>query len=234
MVGMFEPVAKPWGMDGIPEDFEFGTLPEDVEHIETQLGYAIERIPVLGETGIKIFFNGPESFTPDNRYLLGPSPEVPNFFVAAGFNSIGIQSAGGAGKVLAEWIVNGHPPMDLWDVDIRRMMPFQNNRRYLHDRTVEALGLLYAMHWPFRQPESARGVRTSPFHQQLKARGACFGETAGWERANWFAPAGVAPVYEYSYGKQNWFAHSAAEHQDRKSTRLNSSHSQQSRMPSSA
>ena len=213
MVGMFEPLAKPWGMDGIPEDFEFATLPEDVEHIETQLGYAIERIPVLGETGIKIFFNGPESFTPDNRYLLGPSPEVPNFFVAAGFNSIGIQSAGGAGKVLAEWIVNGHPPMDLWDVDIRRMMPFQNNRRYLHDRTVEALGLLYAMHWPFRQPESARGVRTSPFHQQLKARGACFGETAGWERANWFAPKGVTPAYEYSYGKQNWFAHSAAEHQ---------------------
>ena len=113
MVGMFEPVAKPWGMDGIPEDFEFGTLPEDVDHIEEQLGYAIDRIPILGETGIKIFFNGPESFTPDNRYFLGPSPEVSNFFVAAGFNSIGIQSAGGAGKVLAEWIVKGRAPMDL-------------------------------------------------------------------------------------------------------------------------
>ncbi|HJP07980.1 MAG TPA: FAD-dependent oxidoreductase, partial [Arenicellales bacterium] len=172
LIGMFEPVSKPWGMNGIPEDFEFDTLPEDVEHIEAHLGYAIDRIPVLGETGIKIFFNGPESFTPDDRYLLGPAPEVPNFFVAAGFNSIGIQSAGGAGKVLAEWIVNGQPPMDLWDVDIRRMMPFQVNRKYLHDRTVEALGLLYAMHWPFRQPESARGVRTSPLHLRLKDQGA--------------------------------------------------------------
>ena len=212
MVGMFEPVAKPWGMDGIPEDFEFGTLPEDVEHIEEQLNSAIQRIPVLGETGIKIFFNGPESFTPDNRYWLGPSIEVPNFFLAAGFNSIGIQSAGGAGKVLAEWIVNGDPPMDLWDVDARRMMPFQVNREYLHDRTVEALGLLYAMHWPFRQPETARGVRTSVLHQRLTDLGACFGETAGWERANWFAPKGVEPVYEYSYGRQNWFDHSAREH----------------------
>ena len=212
MVGMFEPVAKPWGMHGIPEDFEFGTLPEDVEHIEEQLNSAIQRIPVLGETGIKIFFNGPESFTPDNRYWLGPSIEVPNFFLAAGFNSIGIQSAGGAGKVLAEWIVNGDPPMDLWDVDARRMMPFQVNREYLHDRTVEALGLLYAMHWPFRQPETARGVRTSVLHQRLTDLGACFGATAGWERANWFEPKGVEPVYEYSYGRQNWFDHSAREH----------------------
>ncbi len=212
LIGMFEPVSKPWGMNGIPEDFEFDTLPEDVEHIEAHLGYAIDRIPVLGETGIKIFFNGPESFTPDDRYLLGPAPEVPNFFVAAGFNSIGIQSAGGAGKVLAEWIVNGQPPMDLWDVDIRRMMPFQVNRKYLHDRTVEALGLLYAMHWPFRQPESARGVRTSPLHLRLKDQGACFGETAGWERANWFAPVGITPEYQYSYGKQNWFEYSSAEH----------------------
>jgi 4-methylaminobutanoate oxidase (formaldehyde-forming) len=212
LVGMFEPVAKPWGMDGIPDSFEFDTLPEDVAHIEEHLGCAIERIPVLGDAGIKIFFNGPESFTPDDRYLLGPDPRVPNFFVAAGFNSIGIQSAGGAGKVLAEWIINDQPPMDLWDVDIRRMMPFQINQKYLHDRTVEALGLLYAMHWPFRQPESARGVRTSPLHLRLEERGACFGETAGWERANWFAPAGVSPHYEYSYGRQNWFEHSAAEH----------------------
>ena len=132
--------------------------------------------------------------------------------MACGFNSIGIQSSGGAGKVLADWIVDGHPPMDLWDVDIRRMMPFQSNPRYLRDRTVETLGLLYAMHWPFRQPETARGVRRSVLHDRLAARGACFGEAAGWERANWFAPAGVEPVYEYSYGRQNWFDHSAAEH----------------------
>jgi 4-methylaminobutanoate oxidase (formaldehyde-forming) len=212
LIGMFEPVAKPWGMDGIPEDFEFETLPEDVSHIEEYLGYAIQRLPLLEQAGIQLFFNGPESFTPDDRYQLGLAPELDNFFVAAGFNSIGIQSAGGAGKVLADWIAHGHPPMDLWDVDIRRMMPFQGNRIYLRDRTVEVLGLLYAMHWPFRQPDSARGVRISPLHQCLCERGACFGETAGWERANWFAPPGVEARYQYSYGKQNWFEYSALEH----------------------
>ena len=135
-----------------------------------------------------------------------------NLFVAAGFNSIGIQSAGGAGKVLADWMLDGHPPMDLWDVDIRRAMPFQRNRLYLRDRTVETLGLLYAMHWPFRQPETARGVRRSILHDRLAAHGACFGETAGWERPNWYAPAGVKAEYAYSYGRQNWFDYSAAEH----------------------
>ena len=186
LIGMFEPVAKPWGMAGIPLDFEFDTLPEDVAHIEPHLNLAIHRIPLLSDTGIKLFFNGPESFTPDNRYYLGPSPEISNFFIAAGFNSIGIQSAGGAGKVIAEWIDAGHAPMDLWDVDIRRVMPFQSNQRYLHDRTKEALGLLYAMHWPYRQVESARPVRVSMLHDRLKAVGACFGEVSGWERPNWF------------------------------------------------
>jgi 4-methylaminobutanoate oxidase (formaldehyde-forming) len=123
-----------------------------------------------------------------------------------------MQSAGGAGKVLAEWIVNGRPPMDLWDVDVRRMQPFQTNSRYLHDRSIEALGLLYAMHWPFRQVETARGVRRSPVHDRLVALGACLGEGGGWERPNWYAPEGVEPVYEYTYGRQNWFEHSAAEH----------------------
>ncbi len=212
LVGWFEPVAKPWGMDGIPESFAFTTLPEDLEHIEPLLAKAMHRIPALGEVGIQLFFNGPESFTPDDRYLLGETPEVRNLFVAAGFNSIGIQSAGGAGKVLADWIIDGHPPMDLWDVDVRRVIPFQRNRRYLKDRTVESLGLLYAMHWPYRQPETARGVRKSALHDRLKALGACFGETAGWERANWFAPEGVAPKYEYSYQRQNWFEYSGAEH----------------------
>ena len=120
-------------------------------------------MPLLAQTGIRLFFNGPESFTPDDRYLLGEQPEVPGLFLAAGFNSIGILSSGGAGKVLADWIVDGRPPMDLWDVDVRRVMPFQRNRNYLHDRTIESLGLLYAMHWPFRQPETARGVRRSAF-----------------------------------------------------------------------
>ena len=212
LLGCFEPEAKPWGMDGIPEDFCFDQLPEDIEHFEPILELALKRMPVLESAGIQVFFNGPESFTPDDRYLLGEAPELKNFYVAAGFNSIGIQSSGGAGKVLAEWIAEGHPPLDLWDVDIRRMMLFQGNARYLRDRTVEGLGLLYQMHWPFRQFASARPARTSPLHERLAARGACFGETAGWERPNWFAPEGVEPAYVYSFGRQNWFEHSGAEH----------------------
>ncbi len=212
LLGAFEPVAKPWGMDGIPEDFSFTQLADDFDHFEPILENAMKRLPALESAGVQLFFNGPESFTPDDRYLLGPTPEVENFFVAAGFNSTGIQSSGGAGKVLADWIVDGRPPMDLWDVDVRRMLPFQGNAKYLHDRTVEGLGLLYAMHWPFRQVETARLARTSPLHDRLKARGACFGEAGGWERANWFAPNGVKPVYKYSFKRQNWFKHSAAEH----------------------
>ncbi|MBL8573257.1 MAG: GcvT family protein [Hyphomicrobiaceae bacterium] len=212
LLGAFEPNAKPWAVDGIPADFEFGELPDDFEHFEPILAAAMRRLPALEQVGIRKFFNGPESFTPDVRYLLGETPDVGHLFVAAGFNSIGIQSAGGAGKVLAEWIVDGHPPMDLADVDIRRMQPFQVNKRYLKERVSESLGLLYAMHWPYRQYETGRNVRLSPLHDELKARGACFGEVAGWERANWFAPAGVKAEYAYSYGRQNWFEHSAAEH----------------------
>jgi 4-methylaminobutanoate oxidase (formaldehyde-forming) len=172
----------------------------------------MRRIPALERVGIRKFFNGPESFTPDVRYMLGESPEMKRLYVAAGFNSTGIQSAGGAGKVLAEWIVGGHAPMDLWDVDIRRMQRFQTNKRYLAERVSESLGLLYAMHWPYRQYESARGVRTSALYERLAERGACFGEAAGWERANWFAANGVEPHYVYSYGRQNWFPCAAAEH----------------------
>ncbi len=212
LIGAFEPVAKPWGMDGIPEDFAFDQLPDDWDHFEPVLERALQRVPALAQAGIQLFFCGPESFTPDDRYILGEAPELKNFFVAAGFNSIGIQSAGGVGTVLAEWIVKGHAPMDLWDVDTRRWMPFQGNSRYLHDRTVEGLGLLYAMHWPFRQFETGRPVRTSPFHDRLAAQRACFGEVSGWERANWFAPPGIEPKYCYSYGRQNWFDYSAAEH----------------------
>jgi glycine cleavage system T protein len=212
LVGWFEPQAKPWAGTGIPEGFAFDQLPADLAHIEPLFASAMHRVPMLESAGVQVFFNGPESFTPDDRYLLGEAPETRGLFVAAGFNSIGIQSAGGAGKVLADWIVDGHPPFDLWDVDIRRCMPFQRNRRYLQDRTVESLGLLYAMHWPFRQAETARGVRRSALHDRLAAARACFGEVAGYERANWFAPAGTEPRYEYSYGRQNWFEASAAEH----------------------
>ena len=212
LLGAFEPQAKPWGMDGIPEDFAFDQLPDDWQHFEPILEDALKRLPALSEAGIQLFFNGPESFTPDDRYHLGEAPELDNFFIAAGFNSIGIQSAGGAGKVLADWIVDGHPPMDLWDVDIRRTLPFQANPNYLHDRTTEGLGLLFAMHWPFRQFETARPARLSPLHERLKVKNACFGELAGWERPNWFAPQGVDPAYQYSYSRQNWFEFSAAEH----------------------
>jgi 4-methylaminobutanoate oxidase (formaldehyde-forming) len=212
LVGWFEPRAKPWGEGGIPENFAFDQLPADLGHIESLFAGAMQRVPVLESAGVQVFFNGPESFTPDDRYLLGEAPELRGMYVAAGFNSIGIQSAGGAGKVLADWIIDGHPPFDLWDVDIRRCAPFQRNKRYLRDRTVETLGLLYAMHWPFRQAEAARGVRKSALHDRLAAAGACFGEVAGFERANWFAAAGAEPRYEYSYGRQNWFEQSAGEH----------------------
>ena len=213
LVGWFEPQAKPWGERGIPENFAFDQLPADLSHIESLFERAMQRVPALGSAGVQVFFNGPESFTPDDRYLLGEAPEIQGMYVAAGFNSIGIQSAGGAGKVLADWIIDGHPPFDLWDVDIRRCAPFQRNKRYLRHRTVETLGLLYAMHWPFRQAESARGVRKSALHDRLAAAGACFGEVAGFERANWFGAPGTQPRYEYSYGRQYWFEHSAAEHQ---------------------
>ena len=217
MLGAFEPNSKPWGMNGIPEDFEFDSLPEDFDHFEPILEKAVERLPVLGTAGIQTFFNGPESFTPDDRYILGEAPEVKNFFVAAGFNSVGIQSAGGAGMVLAEWMDKGNAPMDLWDVDIRRMQPFQVNKKYLHDRVSETLGLLYADHFPYRQFETGRDIRCSPLHHRLEDAGACFGEVNGWERANWFLPAhelaaGKKPEYEYSWKRQNWFEHNAAEH----------------------
>ncbi|WP_238366087.1 GcvT family protein [Mesobacterium pallidum] len=212
LIGAFEPVAKPWATRGIPEDFCFDQLPEDFDHFEPILEQAMTRMPALQSTGIQTFFNGPESFTPDDAYHLGEAPEIRGYFVAAGFNSIGIQSAGGAGMALAHWMAHGHPPFDLSDVDIRRMQPFMQNRTYLATRASETLGLLYADHFPYRQKATARGVRRSPFHDALAARGAVFGELAGWERANWFAAPGETAEYRYSWKRQNWFQASAAEH----------------------
>ena len=217
LVGCFEPGAKPWGMTGwgaagIPDDFCFDQLAEDFDHFQPLLEAAVQRLPILQTAGIKLLFNGPESFTPDVRYILGEAPELPGLFVAAGFNSIGIQSAGGAGRAVADWVLDGHPGMDLWDVDIRRFAPLQTNRAYLRERTTESLGLLYAMHWPHRQPETARGARRSILHDRLAAHGACFGETAGWERANWFAGSGEAATYGYAWGRQNWHDASRQEH----------------------
>ncbi len=205
MVGAFEPKAKPWGGGGIDEDHAFVTLPEDMDHFEPILNNAINRVPLLETAGIQLFFNGPESFTPDVKYYLGEAPEVRNLFVATGFNSIGIQSSGGAGLVLSQWIKNGHPPMDVNGIDIRRIHPFQSNTSYLRERVTESLGLLYAMHWPYRQAETARGVRRSAIHQYTDKLGAVFGELNGWERPNWYVRPGVERAYDYSYGRQNWF-----------------------------
>ncbi|MDR9485462.1 MAG: FAD-dependent oxidoreductase [Sediminimonas sp.] len=212
MLGAFEPNAKPWGMNGISEDFEFDQLPEDFDHFEPILDWAVNRMPLLAETGIQTFFNGPESFTPDDAYHLGLAPEMDNVWVAAGFNSVGIQSAGGAGMALAEWMDTGEKPFDLGDVDISRMQPFQGNKTYLFERSKETLGLLYADHFPFRQKATARGVRRTPLHGHLKARGAVFGELAGWERANWFADEGQDPAYRYTWKRPNWFDNAAREH----------------------
>jgi 4-methylaminobutanoate oxidase (formaldehyde-forming) len=211
MAGFFEPRGKVWNLDGIPRDFSFGTLPEDWEHVGPIFEKAVHRVPALGDCGLQLFFNGPEAFTPDGVYYLGEAPEVERCFVAAGFNSVGLQSAGGVGWVLADWIIDGHPPMDLSSVDIQRVFPFQANPGFLQERIPESLGLLYAMHWPFRQYESARGQRLSPIHDRIASAGAVFGEVAGWERPNWFGAPGQELAYHYSYGKQNWFEASGAE-----------------------
>ena len=211
MAGFFEPRGKIWRTDQIPRDFSFGTLPEDWEHVGPIFERAIHRVPALGEVGLQLFFNGPESFTPDGVYYLGEAPEVDGCYLAAGFNSVGLQSGGGVGWVMADWIADKHPPMDLNSVDIRRVRGFQADEQYLTDRIPESLGLLYAMHWPFRQYESARGVILSPLHDRLEAAGAVFGEMVGWERPNWFASNGQAREYEYSYGKQNWHDNMVAE-----------------------
>ena len=211
LLGAFEPNAKPWAMDGIPADFEFDQLPEDFDHFEPILEAACERMPMLAEAGIHTFFNGPESFTPDDAYHLGLAPSMDNVWVAAGFNSIGIQSAGGAGMALSQWMDTGEKPFDLGDVDISRMQPFQGNKTYLFERSKETLGLLYADHFPYRQKATARGVRRTPFHQYLLDQGAVMGELAGWERANWYADAGQTAQYEYSWKRQNFFDNVAAE-----------------------
>ena len=212
LLGAFEPVSKPWAVDGIPKDFEFDQLPEDFDHFEPILEAAVNRMPMLAEAGIHTFFNGPESFTPDDAYHLGLAPEMDNVWVACGFNSIGIQSAGGAGMALAQWMQDGAKPFDLGDVDIARMQPFMGNKTYLAQRSTETLGLLYADHFPFRQKATARGVRRTPFHNHLIERGAVMGELSGWERANWFARDGQAPEYDYSWARQTFFDNVREEH----------------------
>ena len=183
-----------------------------MDHFEPILEMGVNRMPMLATAGIHTFFNGPESFTPDDRYYLGEAPELAGYWMATGYNSIGIVSSGGAGMALAQWINDGEAPFDLWEVDIRRTQPFQKNRTYLKARVTETLGLLYADHFPYRQMATARGVRRSPLHEHLKARGAVFGEVAGWERANWFAREGQEREYRYSWKRQNWFDNQRDEH----------------------
>jgi len=212
LMGGFEPVAKPWEKDVIPDDFEFGMLPDDWDQFQILMDNALIRVPQLAKTGIKTFMNGPESFTPDMNYILGEAPELRGFFVGAGFNSMGIASSGGAGMALAEWIVAGEPTLDLWPVDIRRFASFNGNDIWLRPRVSETLGLHYKMPWPQREFETARPLRRSPLFDRLKAKGAWFGNKMGWERPNWFAGAGVEPQMEYGWGRTNWFPAAAAEH----------------------
>ena len=211
-MGGFEPEAKPWGMEGIPDKFEFSLLEDDWDQFEILMTNALIRVPALETAEVRQMVNGPESFTPDANFILGEAPEVRNFFVGAGMNSMGIASAGGAGKALAEWIAAGEPTMDLWPVDIRRFAPFHADETWLADRVVEALGKHYAMNWPNLEMESARPLRQSPLYENLKEARACFGSKMGWERPNWFAPEGVEPQTDYSFGRQNWFPYAAEEH----------------------
>jgi heterotetrameric sarcosine oxidase gamma subunit len=213
VVGGFEPEAKPWvAPDQIPHPFEFQLLEEDWEHFSVLMESAILRIPALQETGVRKFYNGPESFTPDNQFLLGPAPEVRNFYVGAGFNSVGIASAGGAGRALAEWIVEGEATSDLTAVDIRRFARFNGNNHWLRDRVAEVLGLHYEIPWPNREMRTARPFRRSPLYRVLEQANANFGSKMGWERANFFAPPGTAPEIEYTWSKPNWLPWIAAEH----------------------
>ncbi len=217
LMGGFEPDATPWlqaasHRGGIPENFEFQLLPDNWDAFEILMENAVIRVPALAEARIKQFYNGPESFTADNNFILGPAPGLANLFVGCGFNSMGIASGGGAGKALAEWIVQGEPTMDLWPVDIRRFAPFNANERWLPDRIKEVLGMHYKMPWPNRELESARPFRRSPLYAALREAGACFGSKMGWERANFFAPSPAEAKIDYGWGHQNWHQWVAAEH----------------------
>jgi heterotetrameric sarcosine oxidase gamma subunit len=212
MLGAFQESSKPWMVDKVPEKFSFALLEPDWEKFSVPLANGIHRIPALAHCKFAKFVNGPESFTPDNNFIMGEAPEMRHLFVAAGFNSVGIASAGGAGKYLAEWMLAGEPTLDLWSVDIRRFAPWANNRTFLRERVTEVLGLHYQMAWPNREMESGRNLRQTPLHDRLARQGACFGSKNGWERPNWFATGGVKPVVEYSFGRQNWFDCHAREH----------------------
>ncbi len=213
MVGLFEPVAAPWSLDAIPDGFSFGEIPSNWDRLAPFLEYAMEILPDLKNVGIRKLFTGPESFTPDNGFLMGEAPELINFFVAAGFNSLGILTGGGAGSIIAGWIVDGLPPVDVTDVDIARMSPFQTNRPYLEERSVELLGRLHSTgSWPHSHPATARNVRRSAVHERLERAGAHFADSSGWENVAYFATPGIAIENKLTYARQDWFEFHAAEH----------------------
>ena len=213
LVGLFEPVCAPWNVEGIPADFSFGEIPPDWDRMGPYLEKAMHRVPVTLEAGIRKFFCGPESFTPDLRPIVGEAPELKNYWVAAGLNSIGILTGGGLGRVLANWIVTGDPGADVTGFNIDRMHPYQANPEYRRERTIESLGMVYKCHYPTMSPQTARGVKKSAVHDRLAAAGAYFRDVSGWEGADWYAPAGHEPkVEKLSWGRENWFPWWEAEH----------------------
>jgi heterotetrameric sarcosine oxidase gamma subunit len=212
LFGLFEPVSAPWALDGVPKDFTFGEIQPNWDRMMPYLEEAMKRIPILESAGVHKFFCGPESFTPDLEPMMGLAPELDNFYVAAGFNSLGILLGGGAGKVMAQWIVDGVPDVDVTEIDIARMLPFENTPKYIKDRAVEVLGFMFEEGYPYKQFKTARNARKSAFHDRLAEAGAYFGAYAGWEYPEWFAPQGVEPKVEYSWGRQSWFDYVAAEH----------------------
>jgi glycine cleavage system aminomethyltransferase T/glycine/D-amino acid oxidase-like deaminating enzyme len=207
LVGIFEPNAKPAFKDKgvVPEDFSFGEFPDDFDHFEPYLEKSFHRLPMLEIAGIRKFFSGPESFTPDTQYLLGETPEVNNLFACCGFNSIGIASSGGAGRVTAEWMINGYMNEDLFSLDIKRFQKFHSSKKFIMERVTETLGDLYGMHWPYKQHNTSRNQRLLPYHEELKKAGACFGVSGEYERPMWYALKNEKPEYKYSFDYQNWY-----------------------------
>ena len=218
LVGIFEPNAKAAFKDTgiVPEDISFGEFPDDFDHFEPYLEKSFQRLPLLETAGIRKFFSGPESFTPDTQYLLGETLEVTNLFTCCGFNSIGIASAGGAGRVTAEWMINGYMNEDLFSLDIKRFQKFHSSKKFIMERVTETLGDLYGMHWPYKQHNTSRDQKLLPYHKELKKKGACFGVSGEYERPMWFALDGAKPEYEYSFGYQNWY--SSAEFETKNTT----------------
>ena len=207
LVGIFEPNAKPAFMESgrVPNDFSYGEFPDDFDHFEPYLEKSFHRLPMLETAGIRKFFSGPESFTPDTQYLLGETKEVKNLFACCGFNSIGIASSGGAGRVTAEWMMNGHINEDLFSLDIKRFQKFHSSKKFITERVTETLGDLYGMHWPYKQHQTSRNEKLLPYHDELKKAGACFGVAGGFERPMWYALNEKEPKYEYSFNYQNWY-----------------------------